>query len=61
MEKELAIICKQGSDGMSQDDQYSGIALEMTLHGDPALKVYPHEKAICSPQLKAGFNDVIGS
>ena len=49
------------SDGMSQDDQYSGIALEMTLHGDPALKVYPHEKAICSPQLKAGFNDVIGS
>ena len=33
------------SDGMSQDDQYSGIALEMTLHGDPALKVYPHEKS----------------
>lgn len=29
---------------MSSDFQNSGVALEMTLHGDPALKVFPHAK-----------------
>lgn len=36
---------KASADGMTSDDQYSGIAFEMTLHGDPALKIYPHEKS----------------
>jgi hypothetical protein len=32
------------ANAMGESEQQSGVALEMTLHGDPALKVFPHER-----------------
>lgn len=32
------------ANAMGVSEQQSGVALEMTLHGDPALKVFPHER-----------------
>lgn len=29
---------------MPSDERHAGVALEMAIHGDPALKLYPHEK-----------------
>ncbi|MEQ9188046.1 MAG: C25 family cysteine peptidase [Cryomorphaceae bacterium] len=35
---------KATCDDMLGDEQNASIAIEMTLHGDPALKIYPHDK-----------------
>ena len=32
------------ANAMGKSEQQSGVALEMTLHGDTALKVFPHER-----------------
>lgn len=43
--KSVAQFMHQAATEMFSDEQNSGVALEMTLHGDPALKVFPHAKS----------------
>jgi hypothetical protein len=43
-------------DRMPNDERNKGVALEMTMHGDPSLMLYPHDKteiSINDPQLGA--------
>lgn len=46
---------KATCDRMPNDDRSVGVALEMTMHGDPGLMLYPHEKSeltINDPKFK---------
>lgn len=57
--KSLSEQLQQACNAMGSDKKSSGVALEMTLHGDPALRIYPHtlpELTVNDPQLGASVS-----